>query len=59
MKTNVNITTHQNANIHFGDNAKVFTVRLATYLGWKLGMKTSNREELSKIFAYCMMTMKT
>ena len=30
------ITTHQNANIHFGDSTKVFKTRLATYLGCTL-----------------------
>ena len=52
------ITTHQQANIHFKDNTKVPTVRLATYLGCNIGIKTNNREELPKRFANTMITMK-
>ena len=52
------ITTHQQANIHFKDNTKVPKVRLATYLGCNIGIKTNNREELSKRFANTMITMK-
>ena len=33
------ITTHPNANIHFGDNTRVPHVRLATCLGCKIGIK--------------------
>ena len=51
------ITTHQTANMQFGDNTEVPKARLATYPGCKLGVKTNSREELSNIFADCMMTM--
>ena len=52
------IATRQNANVHFKDNIKVPKVRIATYLGCNIGVKTSNREELSKRFANTMVTMK-
>lgn len=50
------------SNIHiyleFKGNTKVPRVRLATYLGCDIGIKTSNREELSIRFANTMITMK-
>ena len=50
-------TADPNANIHFGDKTKVPKVRLAIYLGCKIGIHTNSREELSKIFADCMSTI--
>jgi len=51
------ITTHGDADIHFEDKTKVPKVRIATYLGCGIGIKASNREELSKRFANTMATM--
>jgi len=52
------ITTHQNADIHFKDKTKVVKVKTATYLGCNIGIKSTNREELSKRFSNTMATMK-
>ena len=52
------ITTHPNADVHFKDKSKVLKVRTATYLGCNIGIKSTNREELSKRFSNTMATMK-
>jgi len=52
------ITTHPNADIHFKDKSKVLKVKIATYLGCNIGIKSTNKEELSKRFSNTMATMK-
>ena len=52
------IETHPNDNIHFKDKTKVVKVKTATYLGCNIGIKSTNREELSNIFPTTMATMK-
>jgi len=62
MKLNKNkcelITTHETANIKFADGTKIRKTKKATYLGCEIGIKTTNKEELSKRFANTMATMK-
>ena len=52
------ITTHPNANIHFGDGTKIKKVKQATYLGCQIGIRTTTREEMNKRFSNTMTTIK-
>ena len=52
------LTNNQNARIVFPDNSPVKKHRSATYLGCELGLRTTNREEISKRFAATMAIMK-
>ena len=52
------MTAHPNTHIHFSDNTRVPKVRLATYLGCTVGVKTSSGEELSTRFADTVITMR-
>ena len=51
------ITNNPNARIIFPDNSLVKKHRTATYLGCEIGIKTTNREEISKRFAASMAIM--
>ena len=52
------ITNNPNARIIFPDKSLVKKHRTATYLGCEIGIKTTNREEISKRFAASMAIMK-
>ena len=52
------ITIHQEADVHFGDGARVKKVKGASYLGCEIGMKGTAAQELNNRFANTMITMK-
>ena len=52
------ITTHNTADLHFGDNAPIRKTKKTTYLGCEIGIKTTTREEINKRFSNTMITMK-
>ena len=52
------LTNNPTARIVFPDNSPVKKHYSATYLGCELGIRTTNREELSKRFAATMAVMK-
>ena len=62
MKLNKNkcelITTHPNADVKYQDGTQNKKTNKTTYLGCEIGIKTTNKEELSKRFANTMATMK-
>jgi len=52
------LTNNPNARIIFPDNSLIKKHKSATYLGCELGLRTTNREEISKRFAATMAIMK-